>query len=178
MKKYKFSNFVRCLLFSPKKFALKIVSWGRINFGKRQKIDLSVSFVVEGKNSNIRIGNHCNVRKQTEFHSSNGKIIVGDNVFVNRNCLFVAHSGIYIGKNSCIGPYSCFYDHDHSCDNKGFVSKKIEIGEEVWIGANVIILKGVKIGNKAVIAAGSIITKDVPPETIVIQKRDTKIDDI
>lgn len=52
-----------------------------------------------------------------------------------------------------------------------YIKEKISIGENVWIGANCVILKGVKIGHNAVVAAGSVVTKDVPDITSFTKKR-------
>ena len=66
-----------------------------------------------------------------------------------------------------------FFDHDHDYKNdmNKFIKKKITIGNNVWIGANCIILKGVTIGDNVVIAAGSIIKNDVPSSTMFYQRR-------
>ena len=87
--------------------------------------------------------------------------------------MIVAHEEIVFGNGVTVGPGSFFYDHDH--DGKGgFDTAPIKIGNNVWIGAGCIILKGVCIGDNVVIGAGCIITKDVDSNTTVIQKRDTR----
>ena len=60
----------------------------------------------------------------------------------------------------------------------GYISDDIEIKKNVWIGANVIILKGVTIGDNSVIASGSIVTKNVPSNTVLIQKRQNTINSL
>lgn len=105
-----------------------------------------------------------------------GKIILKKGVFLNRNCQIIAHDNIEIGEDTCIGQNTIIMDHDHKFGHNGvekkkFNSKKIIIGKNVWIGANCTILKGVTIGNNAVVAAGSIITRDIPDNSILIQKR-------
>ena len=82
---------------------------------------------------------------------------------------------IRIADGVTVGPNVCVYDHDHCIGGKGFVSSEVIIGENVWIGAGAIILKGVHIGAGAVIAAGSTVTKDVPENTILIQKRENRL---
>jgi acetyltransferase-like isoleucine patch superfamily enzyme len=84
----------------------------------------------------------------------------------------MGEGGIKIGNNVLIGPYSQLYSVDHGHKGKKpnhrqrSIYSKIIIEDEVWIGANSIILKGVKIGKGAVIGAGSIVTKNVSPYTI------------
>ncbi len=74
-----------------------------------------------------------------------------------------------------IGPNVCIFDHDHSFkdEKQEFVSEKIVVEDHVWIGAGCIILKGVTIGKESVIAAGTVVTKDVSPYTVALQKRNT-----
>lgn len=125
-------------------------------------------------NSRITIGRKSTVRKNTELSATNGMISIGNNVFVNRNCLIVAHERITIGEGTTIGPGTFIYDHDH--DGKGgFTTKSVSIGCNAWIGAGCIILKGVTIGENAVVGAGTVVTHDVAPNSTVYQKRITEI---
>lgn len=122
-------------------------------------------------NSKIVLGKKCVIRKYTELTTNDCAIInIGDNVFINRNCMLVAHKSISIGTGTTIGPNVIIYDHDH--DGKGgFISSPVVIGRNVWIGAGVIILRGCSIGDNSIIAAGSIVTKDINKNTKFHQKR-------
>lgn len=98
---------------------------------------------------------------------------IGDNSGVGKNSVISGEA--YIGNNVMMGPdcimYS--YSHEHSKINvpmneQGFEKEvPIQIGNDVWIGARVIILPGVKVGNHCIIGAGSIVTKNVPDYAIV-----------
>ena len=104
----------------------------------------------------------------------NASLHLGKNVFINRNSIITARKYVQIGDGVTIGPNVCIYDHDHDIQNGGgYVLGDIIIGNNVWIGAGVIITKGVTIGNNAVVAAGSVVTKDIPANTILIQKRES-----
>lgn len=130
-------------------------------------------------NASLNIGKRVMVEKNSLLAvRSNACVTLADNVFFNRNCILVSHENIKIGKCARIGPNCCFYDHDHhfSYFEKGYSTKPIVIGDYVWIGANVLIMKGVTIGEGAVIAAGSVVTKDVPAYSLFIQKRDTTME--
>lgn len=117
----------------------------------------------------INLNSKVGIRPGTEISATHGEIYIGRNCFINRNCLIVAHESVVLKDNVTIGPGTYIYDHDH--DGMGsFTTKKIVIGENVWIGAGCIILKGVTIGKDAVIAAGTIVTKDVPDNTIIRSK--------
>ena len=84
----------------------------------------------------------------------------------------MARRNITIGNGVTIGPNVCIYDHDHDIKNKGgCVLSDVKINDNTWIGSNVTILKGVTIGEHCVIGSGAIVTKDVPANTVLIQKR-------
>ena len=69
------------------------------------------------------------------------------------------------------------FDHDHNYKKNidDFICDKVTIGNNVWIGANVTILKGVTIGNNCVIAAGTLVNKDVLPNSVLYQKKESII---
>jgi acetyltransferase-like isoleucine patch superfamily enzyme len=104
-------------------------------------------------------------------------VFVEDNVGINDRAWLAANSRngeIYIGKDTIIGPNVVLHTGNHVFNRRDLPIRKqghsfapIHIGEDVWIAANVTILKGVKVGNGAVIAAGSVVTKDVEPMCIV-----------
>lgn len=99
---------------------------------------------------------------------------IGNNVTINRNVFITARDDIYIGNNVLIGQNTIINSGNHEFVNpkilinkQGHSSEKIIIGSDVWIGANCSILKGVKIGNGAVVGAGSVVTKNIEPYTVV-----------
>ena len=97
---------------------------------------------------------------------------IGEAVGINRNTCIVARESIYIGNNVIIAPNVCIYDHDHGFPNPDdYVTAPIEIKDGTWIAANTVVLKGVTIGKNCTIAAGRVITNDIPDNTIVYQKR-------
>lgn len=100
---------------------------------------------------------------------SRPRIAIGSRTYINRWTMIDASLVISIGEDVMIGPSCYITDHDHGTSSGGLVSRQplvempTSIGNNVWIGANVIILKGVNVGNDAIIAAGSVVTKDVAP---------------
>lgn len=102
------------------------------------------------------------------------KIYIGADTYINRHTFIDASLSITIGRNCAIGPGCYFTDHDHGCDpdrpplEQPFVAKPTRIGHSVWIGANVTILKGVTIGDYAVVGAGSVVTHDIPPGAVAV----------
>ena len=95
---------------------------------------------------------------------------IGKNVFFNSNCSFQDQGGIYIGDNTLIGHNVVLatINHDPDPANRGTnLPRSIRIGNNVWIGANATVLPGVTIGDNAIIAAGSVVTKDVATNIVV-----------
>ncbi len=104
------------------------------------------------------------------FYSDFGRNIhIGENVFINDCCHFQDQGGIFIGNNVLIGHNTVLATIDHDLDPKSRRNHyaPIRIGNDVWIGASVVITKGITIGDGAVIAAGAVVTNDVEPGTIV-----------
>lgn len=126
---------------------------------------------------NMILGRKCNIKAGTFIAVlPRGNLVIGENVFINRDCKIVVRDTICINDGVNIGPNCLLYDHDHDKHNiGGYISKPITIGKNTWIGANVIILKGVTIGDNCTIAAGSVVNKDVPSNSIMYQRRDTVI---
>lgn len=95
----------------------------------------------------------------------------GKDVFINHGCYFMDGGGIDIGDNAFIGPFCGFYTASHPLQyaerNKGLEKAlPIHIGDNCWFGANVSVMPGVSIGNGCVIAAGSVITEDIPDNAL------------
>ena len=106
------------------------------------------------------------------FHCDFGlNIHVGDNFHADYNCTMLDLAEIRIGDNCLIGPDVGIYTAGHRLEPEGRVldvyGLPITIGNDVWIGGHSTILPGVTIGDGAVIAAGSVVTKDVPARTLV-----------
>ena len=105
------------------------------------------------------------------FYTDCGKnISVGKNVFINSGCRFQDQGGITIGDGALIGHNVVLATLNHDIDPRKrstMHSAPIVIGKNVWLGANATVLPGVIIGDGAIIAAGAVVTKNVPPNVIV-----------
>lgn len=105
------------------------------------------------------------------FHADFGmNIHIGKDVFINEGCCFQDHGGIWIGDGSLIGQQVVMATLDHDLDpahRQDMFPGPIRIGRNVWVGAHATILRNVTIGDGAVVAAGAVVTKDVPPNTVV-----------
>lgn len=116
--------------------------------------------------SQLRVGGNFDVFYGNDVHIfSGGKLELGSG-FINSYGKIECHKHIKIGKNCAVGPYTIILDSDgHQIFGKRNTDEVI-IGNNVWIGARVTILKGVRIGDGAVIAAGTIVNKDVPARAL------------
>lgn len=96
------------------------------------------------------------------------EVRIGKNVIVMNGCLMMAAGGIYIGDETQIAANVQLISNNHDLEDRNVITcKPINIGRRVWIGAGATILPGVTIGDNSVVGAGSVVTKDVPSDTIV-----------
>lgn len=97
-------------------------------------------------------------------------VTIGENCFIQQCCTFFGRGGITIGNGVFIGPKVNLItiNHDPSPDNRSATfGRRIVIEDKVWIGINSTILPGVRIGYGAIVGAQSVVTRDVPPMTVV-----------
>lgn len=113
----------------------------------------------------------ASVRLFPPFHCDFGRnLVLGRGVFINSGCHFQDQGGITIGDGALIGHNVVLatLNHDPSPARRAtLLPAPIVIGEKVWIGASATLLPGVHIGDGAIVAAGAVVTRDVPPRTIV-----------
>jgi acetyltransferase-like isoleucine patch superfamily enzyme len=112
------------------------------------------------------------VRVLAPFHTDGGRNLrFGRNVFVNHGCTAMDFGGIDIGDDVMIGPNVHLISSGHPLDpgtrRRSMTTAPIRIGRGVWIAAGAMVLQGVTVGDDAVVAAGAVVTKDVPPRTLV-----------
>ncbi|PET54550.1 maltose acetyltransferase [Bacillus sp. AFS001701] len=131
------------------------------SFERKEEI-LKELFGSVGVNPSIEHNLHCDLGYN---------IHVGDHFYAGYNCTILDIAEVKIGKNCMIGPNVGIYTAGHSIEpkdrNKSGYAIPIHIGDDVWIGGSCTILPGISIGDNSIVAAGSIVTKDVPSNTIV-----------
>lgn len=142
------------------------------------KIDKSVIFT--GKFLPTRYitgGNMCEMDTQVSIYlwpgAPEAKLTLGDRVYIGRNTNIAAYASITIGDNVLVAPYCHIISGNHGYERRdipirdqNITCKPITIEEDVWIGTHVVVLPGVTIGKGAIVAAGSIVNKDIPPYQI------------
>ena len=99
------------------------------------------------------------------------RISIGDHTFINYGSSISAHKHIKIGRRCLLGHYLTLFDNnEHGVERRDVPtpSAPIMIGDRVWIGSCVIILPGVSIGDHAAVGAGSVVTKNIPPNCLAV----------
>lgn len=156
-------------------FAHPILFW-KYSIKKKSRF-----FLMNGTNQSVRtkrliVG--CNVRignfTRMNFYDS-GSLTIGDGCYIGQRNSFLVGADIAIGNGTLMASDICITSENHSTDptcligygGQPLICKPVKIGEGCWIGEKVIILPGVRIGNKAIVGAGSVVTKDVPDYSIV-----------
>lgn len=127
----------------------------------------------------LRFGKNVTFRRR--FHvliEKSGMIEVGKGTFFNNDCSLNCLEFIQIGEDCLFGENVKIYDHNHRfrTDNQkikeqGYATASITIGNNCWIGSNVVILKGTRIGNNCVIGAGTVLDTVVEDNTIITTNR-------
>ena len=133
------------------------------------------------KGGKLEIGNNFKMRDGAKVRVRKGAMCkIGNNVSVNCNNMIACREKIIIGDDVQFSPNVQIYDHDHDFRAKGGVKEgkyktsPIIIGNNVWIGANAVILRGTVIEDNCVISAGTIVKGKITKECLVLQKRITE----
>jgi acetyltransferase-like isoleucine patch superfamily enzyme len=125
----------------------------------------------------VQIGITCIIEENVRFKfdgvwQPGPAISISDRVFIGSGCEFNISHGLVIGSDSLIGSGCRFIDHNHGTELSSLMrtqicpANPIFIRQNVWLGCNVIVLKGVTIGSGAIVAAGAVVTKSIPEDEI------------
>lgn len=156
-------------------FLMKVIIFfgGGIKYGKRIKFR-GMALIERFQMSKIIIGDDCSFNSSSmfNFRGLNHKCILqtgkpGASIIIGNHCGFsgnsiVSNNKVVIGDYTIVGANSTIGDRDGHSNIYATEPKPIIIGSHVWIGMNVTVMKGVTIGDNAIIAAGALVTKDVP----------------
>jgi acetyltransferase-like isoleucine patch superfamily enzyme len=115
-------------------------------------------FVVHGTQHRVRLG-----------AAPGARLSVGDHVFVNRGSTVYATVSIELGDHTRLGDFVSIHDSDFHAVEEGAPVRRapVVVGRNVWIGRHAIVMPGVTIGDHSVVAAGSVVTRDVPERSVV-----------
>lgn len=159
----------------------------KVKFGKNLKL-YGIPVIFKKGNSNLNIGDNCTIKSSflsnlvglsqrtiIVTRTDEATIDIGNNVGISGATIY-ARKGITIGDNTLIGGNTKILDNDfhpidvenRNIDNKdAILAKKIDIGRDCFIGCNVLILKGTKIGDGSVVGAGSVVCGEFPQNVVI-----------
>lgn len=165
-----------------KKIKLK---FNRFNFLLENNVSVGCNFKLANytttlihPTSKIIIGDYVDIRNYFNITTGkSAKLLIGNNVFFNNCCSINCLDSISIGDNTLFGENVKLYDHNHKYNDEkvfhqSFTTSPIVIGKNCWLGSNVIILKGVTIGDNTIIGAGCVIHKNIPSNSVIVNKQD------
>lgn len=142
-------------------------------------VSLSTEITLDNS-AQLKIGKMFKMRDGAKVRVRKGaKCIIGNNTSVNSNNIIACHEKIVIGDGVELSPNVQIYDHDHDFRCEGGIKAKqyktspIIIGNNCWIGANTVILRGTILGDNCVVGAGCVIKGKYPSGSLIVQKRTT-----
>ena len=122
----------------------------------------------------IIFGNHVTIDRFTDLNAKHGFLLIGSRTYVGQFCVICARKDIRIGTDCLIAEHVTIRDQDHIFRGRkptrasGFVTAPIRIGDNVWLGAKVTVLKGITIGDNSVIGANSVVTRNIPANSVAV----------
>jgi acetyltransferase-like isoleucine patch superfamily enzyme len=145
------------------------LKYHRVNYGNNTYIKKNFE-IRKTDNADIVIGNNCIIQEYVFFllTKPKPKLIIGDNVSIGRSTVIAIKDELKIGENTEISSNDFICDQNHGIKKDKLITEQpseispVDIGKDCWIGTNSVILKGVKVGNGSVIAACSLVNKDIP----------------
>lgn len=162
------------------------IAFYRLRYGARCKIAPAQLFgrgfaLYLNKKGRLTMDKGIVTRKGFELRVEGGDCHIGAGCFFNSHFSATCMEALHIGEGSSFGHNVVIVDHDHRRKKEGdslFISEGIHIGKQVWIGANTVILRGTRIGDRSIIAAGSVVKGDVPADCLFVQKRENQVKNI
>lgn len=151
-----------------KKFSVKLNNMKSLYIGKNVQIKIN-------KGCKLVLGDNVYIDDYCKLKCVDGNIYIGSNTFFNANVNLISLKKITIGENCLFAPNVGVYDHDHKYDisnilirKQGFNTNEINRGSNIWIGCNCTITRGVNICNDVVIAANSVVTKELDKSGVYV----------
>jgi len=138
------------------------------------QVSASLGFA-NGILGHIQIDSHVSLGQGVILDAWGGKIIINENIFLGPYVVIYGHGGVTIGNNTLIAMHCNILSSNHTIPDQNTLIRSQPdillptiIGKDVWLGANVTVLGGVKIGDGCVVGAGAVVTKDLPPFSISV----------
>jgi acetyltransferase-like isoleucine patch superfamily enzyme len=129
-----------------------------------------------GDRNGLHIGDDVRICENVLLIAARGsRLVIGDRVFLGSGVKVSCHDSIDIGHDTIIAEYVCIHDNDHVFDRldapimaQGFATTPVKIGSDCWIGSHCVIVRGGGLGEKSVLGAGAILTKQLPSRSVAV----------
>jgi acetyltransferase-like isoleucine patch superfamily enzyme len=146
----------------------------KIRLGDNVVVDDGCCLDAKGTdNRGIDIGTGVFIGRGTILSCKNGDILVDDHANIGFNCEIFSGGRVRLGKHALVAAYTYLVGGDHTYDrtdlpvlHQSRVARGIEVADNVWLGAHVVVADGVTIGRDAIVGAGSVVRKEIPPFTV------------
>lgn len=169
----KWKGILKMLWYRLKAYKVRLLRGKYIQMGRNVKLQTRVKLLVD--QSQISLCDNCLIKESSILFSKRGaKIVIGKNTSIGKNNEIASNCSIEIGSDCIFGANVYVTDSNHEYKtpgvlfkDQGMVSEKVVIGDNVWVGRNAMILKGVHIGSNSIVAAGAVVTKSFPDFTII-----------
>jgi acetyltransferase-like isoleucine patch superfamily enzyme len=143
------------------------VTDGPVFFGRGLELEVS-------RRGRVRFGRFVWIGDRTKIRCHEGEVEIGHKTVIGQECTISAYQRVTIGEQCVIADRAMFIDFDHGVVEverpirlQGIYKRDVEIGSNVWIGYGACILRGVRVGDNAVVGTNAVVTKDVPANAVV-----------
>jgi acetyltransferase-like isoleucine patch superfamily enzyme len=143
------------------------VTDGPVFFGRGLELEVS-------RRGRVRFGRFVWIGDRTKIRCHEGEVEIGHKTVIGQECTISAYQRVMIGEQCVIADRAMFIDFDHGVVEverpirlQGIYKRDVEIGSNVWIGYGACILRGVRVGDNAVVGTNAVVTKDVPANAVV-----------
>lgn len=169
-------------MFSTVKFGtMKMIHGKHFSYDGIQRFSPNTEVIIE-EDGTLHLGSRVRAHRRSRLLvSGNGILKIGGDTALGNGVSVTCMEKITIGEGVQIGPDTKIYDHDHDFRVPGgvkadkYVTSPVEIGDNTWIGCNVVILRGTTIGKNCIVAAGSVLKGNYPDNSVIVQKRQTSV---
>jgi len=127
-----------------------------------------------GKRGRVRFGRLVWIGDGTKIRCHEGEVIIGDKTVLGQECTISAYKHVRIGEQCVVADRAMFIDFDHgmveierTIREQGIYKRDVDVGSNVWIGYGACVLRGVQVGDNAVIGTNAVVTSDVPANAVV-----------
>lgn len=170
---------IKSFIWALKRLALR--GCGAVRWGRGASLHPSVKIAV-GKGGTLTLSDRCTAAAQCLLLvEREAALTLGEHVSLSRGVQIVCHDRIEIGAETMLANNVMLFDHDHDYRAPGGLADRlykkgpIVIGKNVWVGAGTVILRGTTIGDNTVVGAGCVLKGDYPPDSLVVQRRETEV---